>query len=236
VFAGSNPTKLGGQTVHRLSGPGPTAMFVPNKSIAVFSNLPDDQIGKVAGSSGTKSPLTGDMEMLAAKFNGNTIWCIVGPAAISDPNFQSGFRNSMAANPASQPLAQALSSARGFVLAVNLNGSNVDIRVGILCSDEGTAQQTQVELQKANEKSKSDMVSRAMMLAMPAWVKKLQSESESSAQFSTDGSLALMSMSVSMTTLKEAIDAMAGMFAATPGAVGSDGGASPLMIPKNRGR
>jgi hypothetical protein len=188
----------------------------------------------VAGSSWTKATLTGDMEMLATKFNGNTIWCIVGPGAISDPAFQSGVRNSMSANPASQPLAGALTSARGFVLALNLSGSNVDVRVGILCSDEAAAQQTQAELQKANEKSKSDLVSRAMMLAMPAWVKKLQSESESSAQFSTDGALTLMSMSVSMTTLKDAIDAMAGMFAATPGAIGSDGAAPPLMIPKNR--
>jgi hypothetical protein len=237
VFSGS-PAKVGGYNVQRLTGPGPTAMFVPNQKIAVFSDLPDDQLGRLAKSSGTKSVLAGDMDFLASKFSNTTIWAVIGPAAISDARFQAGMKSTLATNPAAKSLDSMLQSARGLGIAIDLAGGDVAFRYGILCADEAAAQKTVAELRQANDKAKSDPAAKLAMLMMPAWVKKMQSESESSMQYAADGPLAVVSARLSMATVKDAIDGVLS-FLPKPGAgpVGADGsGAAPLMIPKNRGR
>lgn len=235
-FGGQSPSRVGGQDVYRLTGPGLRSMMRPNKRIAVFSNAPDDQLSGIAGSSGKKSALAGDLEALAEKFKSNTIWFVIGPQAVSNPAFRGGMQGTLASSPAGKAMMPMMQSARGFAISVNL-AADVDVRIGILCPDDAAAQKTAAELQQANEKSKTDAMSKAMLLAAPGWAKKLASEAEASTQVSSDGSLVLMTMRFSTSAVKDAIDTLSTMM---PGASGpapsSDGGAAPLMIPKNRGR
>jgi hypothetical protein len=77
---------------------------------------------------------------------------------------------------------------------------------------------------------------QAMMLTMPAPVKALMQEAESSQQFTTDGSLAVLSFKFAMSTLQSAIGTqMAAAFAPGGGPPGMQPGTPPGDQPKNRG-
>jgi hypothetical protein len=210
AFGNAPSTSVGGQSVYRAGNAGPKSIFVPNKKIAVFSDLPDDQLALIARSSGTKAAMSGDLSVLAAKFNTNTIWAVAGPEALANPVVQSGMP-ALTASPAGKAMAPVMQAARGFGLSINLAGGDVDIRIGIQCADAGAAQKAVSDLQQANEKSKSDLASRALLNLAPPWAKKLQTEAEGSQQISADGALAMITLKLSMATLQEAIDAVAGM-------------------------
>ena len=230
-FGGQSPSRVGGQDVYRLSGPGLKSMMLPNKRIAVFSDAADDQLAGIAGSSGKRSALAGDLVLLAGKFANSTIWFVSGAQALANPALRSGLQSS----PAGKVLAPAIQSARGFAVSLNLAGSDVDLRFGLLCPDDATAQKTAAELQQANEKSKTDAMSKAMLLAAPPWARKLNAEAESSAKVVSEGPLAVMSMRFSLSAVQEAIDNVSKLMLPGAGAGGmsQDGGA---LIPKNRGR
>ena len=106
----------------------------------------------------------------------------------------------------------------------------MEIRFGIQCSDSAAAQKAVADLQQVSEKSKSDPIAKALMLAAPAWAKKIQTELEGSQQISADGDLAMITMKLTMSTLQEAIDAVAGMLP-SGGPVLQDGA---MRLPKNR--
>ena len=237
VFQGATASKVGGQTAFRLNPPGPKLLVVPNKQIAIFSDASEDQLSRIARSSGKTSALSGDLGALAAKFTGNTIWAVVGPQALSSPAFQGGMQGAIAGNPAAKALGSKLQSTKGLGFSMNLSGNDVDIRIGMLFPDDAAAQSASAELQALNDSSKKDPLSKAMMLAAPAWAKALQSEAEATTKVQTEGPMALMSMRLSLGTLQKALEALSAMMPAAGGAApGADGGAAPLMIPKNRPR
>jgi hypothetical protein len=232
-------SSVAGRTVYRLPpGAGPTTLAVPNKYIAVFADLADEPLGRVLKSSGKSSVLSGDMATLASKFGSSTIWAAVSS---NDPAFKSGFDSGFnavtAGNPAMKGLADAMQSSKGFALALNLAGDQVDVKFAVLCPDDGAAQRVTSEFQQAAEKSKNDAMSNAMMAMMPAPVKALAQEAESSQQFTTDGSLAVMSMKFSMSTLQSAIGAASSMAAAFGGGgpPGMQPGPPPGEQPRDRG-
>jgi hypothetical protein len=230
AFGNAPSTSVGGQSVFRPTGPGPKAMFVPNKKIAVFSDLPDDQLATIARSAGNKPAMSADLAALAAKFNTNTIWAVAGPEALSNPAFQSGMLPALSSSPAGKSIAPVMQSARGFGLSINLAGNDVDIRFGIQCSDDAAAQKAVTDLQQANEKSKSDLAAKALLKMAPPWAQKLQTELEGIQQISADGALAMIALKLSMSTLQEAIDAVAGML--PTGGPALENGA--MRVPKGR--
>jgi hypothetical protein len=232
AYGDANIASVGGQKVFRSAPPGPKSLFIPSKTIAVVSDLPDDQLATIARSSGRTSALSGDAESLAAKFNGNTIWLIVGPEGFSDPAIQAGMMPALLSSPAGKSIAPIMQSARGFGLSINLGGSDVEIRIGIQCADAAAAQKTVADLNEMNEKSKSDLATKAMLQMAPAWAKKLHSEMEANTQVNADGSLALINMRVSMSTVQEAADALSALMNSAS-AVPSAGNMGAMVVPKN---
>src|SRR5207248_213318 len=114
AFGNAPSTSVGGQSVFRPTGPGPKSMFVPNKKIAVFSDVPDDQLASIARSAGKNPALPADLGGLATKFNTSTIWAVAGPGAVSNPAFQTGMLPSLSANPVGKTIVPMMQSARGF--------------------------------------------------------------------------------------------------------------------------
>lgn len=227
AFSGTK-SSVGGRTVYKLP-PGNgllRTLAVPNKHVVIFADLSDEPLGRVLKSGGKSSVLTGDMATLASKFQTSTIWAV---AASSDPSFKAGFQAALAANPAAKGIGDALQSAKGFALALNLAGSQVEVKFAALCPDAGTAQNVVTQMQQANEKSKNDAMSKAMMAMMPAAIKTLQEEAESSQQYTTDGSLAVMSFKLNMSTIEQAVGAVTQMASA----FGGGAGGPPQMQPMN---
>jgi hypothetical protein len=177
------------------------------------------------------------MAALASKFQTSTIWAV---ADVSDPSFKAGFQAALAANPAAKGVGDALQSAKGFALVLNLVGSQVEVKFAALCPDAGTAQNVVTQMQQANETSKNDAMSKAMMAMMPPAIKTLQEEAESSQQFTTDGSLAVMSFKFNMSTIESAVGAFTQMASAFGGAAGGPPGMQPMNPPgdqpKDKGR
>jgi hypothetical protein len=227
AFAGSK-SSVGGRTAYKLPSGMGGALAVPNKHIAVFADMNDDAFGRVLKSSGKSSVLSGDLATLASKFGSSTIW-VVG--TMNDPSFKAGLQAGLAANPAAKGVADALQSAKGFALAINVAGSQVEVKVAALCPDAGAAQNVVTQMQQSAEKSKNDAMSKAMMAMMPAAIKTLQEEAESSQQFTTDGSLAVMSFKFNMSTLESAVGAISQMAAAFGGGAGGLPGAAPMNPP-----
>lgn len=225
-------SSVAGRTVYKMPGGGPgSTLAVPNKHVAVFAD--DESLGRVLKSSGKSSVLTGDMATLASKFGSSTVWLV---GSTTDPAIQSFF-GMVAANPAAKGMGDAVQSAKGFAVAVNLAGSQVEVKLAALCPDEASAQKLIADVKQADEKSKSDAMAAAMMIAMPS-LKALQDEAESSKQFTTDGSLAVLSVKFNMSTLQSAVGAatqMAAAFAPGGGPPGMQPGTPPGDQPKNRG-
>lgn len=203
AFAGSTKTTVGGKSVVRLppSG-GPTAMFVPGKRLAVFSDLPDDQLGRIAGSTGRSSALSSDATEIAERFNKATIWAVITP----DDSMRSGMGTALNANPATKSMSAQLQAAKGFGMGIDLASGDIELKIGLLCADANAAKQMSNEIKEANDKSKNDPVAKLAMLAMPASVKNLQTEVESSMQYTTDGSMALITCRVNMSTARYAFE------------------------------
>jgi hypothetical protein len=205
AFGSSSSTSIGGQRVYRLGGgTGPKAMFVPNKRIAVFSDAPDNQLDSIARSSGSKTAVSADLTTLAGKFNSSTIWAVVGPDMLKDPSFQTGFASGLQSSPEGKAFAPIMQSARGAGLGVDLSNDLI-VRFGVQCADEATASAAVAQIQTASAKSRSDPANKLMMLALPAWAKKISTEISDSMQASTDGTFAMVTMRVSMATVQEAI-------------------------------
>jgi hypothetical protein len=226
AFSGTK-SSAAGRTVYKLPpGAGPTTLAVPNKQIAVFADLSEEPLGRVLKSSGKSSVLTGDLATLASKFGNSTVW-VVG--SMTDPSFKAGLQAGLSTNPTAKGLADALQSAKGFGLSLNIAGSQVEVKVAALCPDAGAAQNVVSQMQQSAEKSKNDAMGKAMMAMMPAAIKTLQEEAESSQQFTTDGSLAVMSLKFNISTIESAIGAATQMASA----FGGGGGRQPGMQPQN---
>jgi hypothetical protein len=185
-------------------------VVVPHKQVAVLAELSDDQLGRVLKAGGKKSPLTGDMALLADKFGASTAWVVI---ATTDPSFKAGFSAGLAGNPAAKGLTDAVQSAKGLALAANLTGGQVAVQAAVLCPDAAAAQKVTDELKQSAEKSKTDLMAKAMMAMMPPAVKALQNEAESSMQFTTDGALAVMSFTLNLSTIEGMVSAFSGMAA-----------------------
>lgn len=205
AFPGSTKSTVGGKSVLRLPPTGgPTAMFVAGKRTAVFSDLSDDQLGRVASNSGRSSALSSDASTIADHFNKATIWAVITP----DDSMRSGMNTALAANPATKAMAGQLQSAKGFGISIGLASGDVELRIGMLCADANAAKQVMDQMKEANEKSKNDPAAKLLMLAMPASVKNLQTEIESSTQYSTDGAMAFMTCRANMATVKFVFEEM----------------------------
>src|SRR5262249_48752640 len=195
-------------------GTGPGALAVPNKHIAVFADMSDEPLGRVLKSSGKSSVLSGDLATLASKFGNSTVWAV---GSMNDPSFKAGLQAGLSANPAAKGVADALQSAKGFGVSLNVAGSQVEVKIAALCPDAGSAQNAVSKMQQSAEKSKTDGMSKAMMAMMPAAIKTLQEEAESSQQFTTDGAMAVLSFKFNMSTIESAIGAFSQMAAAFGG-------------------
>jgi hypothetical protein len=204
AFGSSSSTSIGGQRVYRLGGGGPKAMFVPNKRIAVFSDASDNQLDSIARSSGSKTAVSSDLTTLAGKFNSSTIWAVVGPEMLKDPSFQTGFAAGLQSSPEGKAFAPVMQSARGAGVGIDFS-SDLVLRFGVQCADEAAASAAVAQIQAASAKSRTDPSNKLMMLALPAWAKKISTEIADSMQASTDGTFAMVSMRVSMATVQEAI-------------------------------
>jgi hypothetical protein len=221
AFTGSTKSSVGGQSVFRLPpGGGPSAMLVPGKRIAVFSDMPDDQLSRIASSTGRSSALSSDANEIASHFNKATIWAVITP----DDSMRSRMGPALNANPATKSMAAQIQSAKGFGISIGLASGDVELRIGMLCADANAAKLMSEEMKAANEKSKNDPASKLLMLAMPASVKNLQSEIESSMQYSTDGPMAFMTCRASMSTVRFAFEEMSSKL---PGLINPGGGMNP---------
>ena len=101
------------------------------------------------------------------------------------------------------------------------------------------SQKLVADLKQADEQSKNDLMAKAMMAMMPAPIKALEQEAESSKQFTTDGAMAVLSVKFNMSTLEAAIGAATQMAAAFGGGAGGPPGMQPMNPPgdqpKDRG-
>jgi hypothetical protein len=218
-------SSVAGRTVYKMPGGGPAStLAVPNKHIAVFAD--DEPLGRVLKSSGKSSVLTGDLATLASKFGSSTLW-IVG--STSDPSIKSSLAM-MTANPAVKGFGDAVNSAKGFAVAVNLAGSQVEMKFAALFPDEAAAKKAIADVQQADQKSSNDMMAQAMMAAMPS-LKALQDEAESSKQFTTDGALAVASVKFNMSTLQSAVGAATQMASAFGGGPSGPPQMQPMSPP-----
>jgi hypothetical protein len=210
AMGSSTTTSIGGQRVYRLGGGGPKAMFVPNKRIAVFADLPDNLIDTIARSSGTKPAVSAETLALAAKFNTSSIWAVVGPEGLNDPSFQAGFSAGAAASPEGKALAPLLQTARGAGIGIDVSG-DLGIKFGLQCADASAAGAAAAQIQAMSAKSRTDPAAKMMMMMAPAGFKKLMTEFEESTQCNTDGAMVIVSARASMTAVQEALNS-AGSF------------------------
>jgi hypothetical protein len=128
------------------------------------------------------------------------------------------------ANPATKSMSSQMQSAKGFGISIDLASGDVELRFGMLCSDANAAKQMSEDIKTANENSKNDPAAKLLMLAMPASVKNLQSEIESSMQYSTDGSMAFVTCRASMSTVRFAFEEMGSKL---PGLINPGGEMNP---------
>jgi hypothetical protein len=228
-------SSIAGRTVYKLPGGGPAStLAVPNKHVAVFAD--DEPLGRVLKSSGKSSVLTGDMATLASKFGSNTVWLV---GSTSDPAIKSSL-GMMAANPMAKGMGDALQSAKGFAVALNIAGSQVEVKVAALCPDEATARKLIADMKLAGENPSNDAMAKAMMVMFPQPIKAVMQEAEASQQLTTDGAMAVVSAKFNMSTLEAAIGAATQMAAAFGGGGGGPPGMQPMNPPgdqpKDKGR
>jgi hypothetical protein len=203
ALGSSTSSSVGSQRVYRVGGGGPKAMFVPNKRIAVFSDAPDNQLDAIARSSGSKPAVSAELMTLAGKFNTSTIWAVVSAEMLNDPSAQP-FTAGLQSSPEGKALAPILQSARGAGMAIDLSNELV-LKIGLQCADAAAATAAVAQIQAANAKSRTDPAGKLMLMALPAWARKISTEVADSMQVTNDGPLALVTLRVSMASVQEAI-------------------------------
>ena len=231
-----NPTtqSVGGYAGYKVSMAGsPTTLTTPNKHVAVLSDLPENELSRVLKSGGKKSPLTGDLATLAEKFGSGAIWLVAAPDPAMRDQFMAGFNSMAANNPGAQQAQAALQSVKGLGVAANVTGGQVDLRVGFLCPDAGAAQQLTSQIQSAAPQLTAAL--GAIAIFKPN-LKQLATELKDGLKFTTDGTLAVISAQLSISSLQTAAGDL-NTLVPTPGAPPmSPPSTPPGDQPKDKGR
>jgi hypothetical protein len=227
-----NPTtkSVGGYSAYQVPvGGGPKAIVVPNKKVALISDLPDDRLSKVLKAGGKTSALTGDTATLVAKAAGNHVWLAIGLDDTMRSQMMAGLNASLAATPAAKPFATAMQQSKGFGLWGKLEGQQVQFSFAMLMSDPAAAQQLTTTMQAESQKAANDLATKAMLALMPAPVKALWDEVQNSAQYTTDGTMAVVSVKVYVVSIEAAINSLGNVASMFGGMAGAPGAPPPGM-------
>src|SRR5262249_28019094 len=112
-------------------------------------------------------------------------------------------------------------------LWVTINSADVEIKAAVLMPDAGAAQQLTTDMQAESQKQAA--ASKAMMaiLPMPAPVKTLLQELSDTQQFTTDGTLSVITMKVTKGPLDGAMAEISNMASMSGGAAAPPPGHPP---------
>jgi hypothetical protein len=215
------PTKTtaGGRTVyHRKAGAppsGPAAVSVPHKNVAVFTDLGDTELEPILKAKG--SAVKGDLGTVLDKASKGTIFIAVA----MEGNVRQQVQGAMAmAGPAAKSIGAGLQSAKAFGFWATLESADLEIKMGVLMPDTSAAEKLVADMKAEAQKSANDPAAKMMMAMMPAAFKALMQEATETQQFSTEGSMALVSARLRTATLDNAISDTTKMLGAFGGPAG----------------
>jgi hypothetical protein len=197
---GFTKTKAFGRTYFKSNAQG-QAVYVPNKRNWVMTSLPEAKLEPVLTSDGKTVHLTGPTAELARKLSANHLWFVM--SADSLRQLSQGGGPGMPGMPGGQEMTQALQQAKAVALWATVQGGKVQVSAGVECADAGAAQQMTAKMQADGPKQMQGLgAMAAFMPGLPASVKTLVDEAKNSLAYNTDGTMAVMSLQLSVATLE----------------------------------
>ena len=108
---------------------------------------------------------------LAGKFNSSTVWAVIGPDMLKDPSFQTTYSAGLQTSPEGRAFAPIMQTARCR------NRDRLIDRLDVAIRDSMRGCGRSIGRRRADSgcehKSRSDPLSKGMLLALPGWAEKL---------------------------------------------------------------